>query len=305
MRVLITEKIHEAGPALLEARGLEVICKYDLSADELTKEIAGVDAMIVRSRIKVTRQLLASGGRLKVVGMHGIGVDHIDLAAAQELGVAVLNVPDGNIDSAAELAVSLMFAVARKVVAANNDVKSGGWNTNHFIGTQLCGKTLGIIALGKIGSRVATVCRAIGMDILVYDPYCSQEHAASLHASLTSLDELLTKADVITIHTPFTPETRHMIADEQIAKMKDGVILINAARGGVLSEQAAVRGLKCGKIGGIGLDVTEEEPPGKDLELLQFDNVTITPHIGARTHEAQVNVSKLISQKIADFLLKV
>lgn len=302
MKVLIAEKIHEAGPSYLVEKGLEVIEKYEITEAELEKEIASVDAMIVRSRIKITRQLMACGKKLKVIGMHGIGLDHIDLAAAKELGIVVLNVPDGNVDSTAELTVGLMMSVARRIVPACNDVKNHGWNTNQFIGTQLKGKTLGIIALGKVGIRVARICAAIGMDILAFDPYCSKQDAERLGVSLISLGDLIARSDVITIHAPLTAETKNLIADEQITGMKDGVILINAARGGILSEEAACRGLKSGKIAGIGLDVLVDEPPERDLPLLQFDNVVITPHIGARTQEAQVYVSKSICQKVTEFL---
>ncbi len=304
MRVLITEKIHESGPQLLTLKGFEVICKFGMSVAELTTEIADVDALIVRSRVQVSREIMMLGKELKVIGMHGIGLDHIDLEAARELGITVLNVTDGNLDSTAELAVSLMLSVARKIVPANNDVKNGSWNTNHFIGTQLKGKTLGIIALGKIGARVAKICSAIGMDVVAFDPYCSAEIASDLKVTLINLDDLVAKADVITVHAPLTSQTKYLIADEEIDKMKNGVIIINAARGGILSEAAVYRGLKNGKIGGMGLDVLEEEPVNKNCDLLQFDNVVITPHIGARTNEAQVYVSQAISEKIANFLLE-
>lgn len=301
MRVLVAEKIHDSGIEVLKQNGLEAISRYDMTVDELKIAVSEVDALIIRGRTKINRDILNHAPRLKVIGMHGIGLDHIDLVAANEQGVTVLNVPEGNVDSTAELTMALMFAVARKIVPAVCHVKNGGWNTNQYIGMQLKGKTLGIIALGKIGTRVASIASALGMHVLAFDPHYNGKASNAL---LTTWEHLLATADVLTIHAPLTPDTKYLIADEEIARMKNGIIIINAARGGILSEKAAVKGLLSGKIRGIGMDVTETEPPGQECELLQFDNVIVTPHIGARTDEAQVYVSRAITQKVATALIE-
>jgi D-3-phosphoglycerate dehydrogenase len=303
MKVIITEKIHESGPELLESKGIQVSRRFGITYQELSNEIQDADAIIVRNMIPIDKNLMEKGKKLKAIAMNGIGLNHIDTAYAKEKGIAVINCPEGSIDSVAELTIGIMLSVARKIPSSHQHVKQGGWEKNKYIGTQLKGKTLGVVAIGKIGSRVAKICQAMGMNVIAFDPYCPENIAREMNVKLVSLDELITQSDVITIHAPLTPETKDMLSDEQVAKMKDGVIILNMGRGGILSEQAAYNGLKSGKIGGIGLDVTVAEPPGKDFPLLEFDNVVITPHIGASTKEAQEYISKAVAGKVADILL--
>lgn len=302
MKILVTEKIHEAGLQFMADKGFDVIRRFGITPRELVEEIKDVDGLLVRTRIKITRDILAPAAHLKVIGMHGVGLDHIDLEAAHKQGIQVLNVPGGNVNSVAELTLGLLIAVSRKLCLANQDVRQGGWHTNNFIGHQLSGQVIGILGLGKIGSKVAEICAAIGMKVLAYDPYCLAQTAEQLQVKLLPLEELLAVADVISIHLPLTDQTRHLLDDRLIQKMKPGVIIINAARGGILAEDAAYRGLKAGKIGGLGLDVTEQEPPGPEFKLLEFANVVTVPHIGARTQEAQVFVAKEIAKKMCAYL---
>lgn len=303
MKVLVTEEIHEGGLKYLESKGITVLRRFGISYEELLKEVPHVDALSIRSFLPIDRQVFEKGVNLKVIGMNGIGLNHIDMAAAKEKGIPVINCPDGSLDSVAELAVGLMLSVARNIVSSCEHVKEGGWKKTPYMGTQLRGKTLGIIALGKIGLRVAKICQAMGMEVIAFDPYCTESFAKENNVKLVSLEELVSTADVISIHAPLTPETKGLLGKKEIDKMKKGVIIVNAGRGGIICEEAAYEGLKSGKIGGMGLDVLAVEPPQKVTPLLEFSTVVVTPHLGATTREAQELISKIIAEKVAEVLL--
>lgn len=269
--------------------------------EELIKIIGDYDAMIVRSATKVTPNLLAHASKLKVVGRAGVGVDNIDLKEATNKGIIVVNAPDGNTIAAAEHTIAMMLALARKVTAATAKLKEGVWDRKTYLGTELRNKVLGVVGFGRIGSAVAKRAMAMEMDIIAYDPYISEESAANLGITVASLEEVFKTADIITVHMPLTKETKHLIDAEAIATMKDGVRIINCARGGIVSEEALYEALKSGKVAGAALDVFEKEP-NTDSPLYEFDNFIATPHLGASTIEAQINVAVDVSKEIADYL---
>ena len=301
MKVLVADPISEEAIDLMRREGLEVDVKTDISHEELIKIIPEYDALIVRSRTKVTREVIEAGKRLKIIGRAGVGVDNIDLKTATERGIIVVNAPGGNTISAAELTLGLIFAVARKIPQADRSVKAGKWERKKFMGMELRGKTIGIIGLGRIGYEVAKRVRALEMNILAYDPYVSEERAKSVGAKLVSLEELLRNSDIVTIHVPKTKETENLISEKEFEIMKDGAILINAARGGIVNEKALYKALISGKLAGAGLDVYEKEPPDPDNPLLKLDNVVTTPHIGASTKEAQLSVGMIIAEELVNF----
>lgn len=302
MRVLVMDGVAEKGLApLYEMKDVTVDIGGKMTEDELIKIIGNYDAMIVRSATKVTANLLEHARKLKVVGRAGVGVDNIDLKAATNKGIIVVNAPDGNTIAAAEHTVAMMLALARKIPAATAKLKAGEWNKKAFLGVELRNKTLGIIGLGRIGSAVAKRAMAMEMRILAYDPYISAENAANMGLELTTLDRIFEEADFITVHMPLTKETKHMINADAIAKMKDGVRIINCARGGIVDEEALYEGLKTGKVAGAALDVFEKEP-NTESPLYEFENFIATPHLGASTVEAQINVAVDVAQEIADYL---
>jgi D-3-phosphoglycerate dehydrogenase len=302
MRVLATDGVSEKGLiALYNNPEIKVDILKTMPEDELIKIIGDYDGMIVRSATKVTEKLLAHAKKLKVVGRAGVGVDNIDLKAATNKGVIVVNAPDGNTIAAAEHTMAMMLALARKVPAAAAKLKEGVWNKKAFLGVELRNKTLGVIGLGRIGSAVARRAMAMEMGILAYDPYISAENAANLGVKLATLEDIYINADFITVHMPLTKETRHMINGESIAIMKDGVRIINCARGGIVDEEALYEGLKSGKVAGAALDVFEKEP-NTESPLYEFENFIATPHLGASTIEAQINVAVDVSKEIADYL---
>lgn len=300
MKILVSDQISEAGLAKLQEKA-EVDVKTDLKPEELIAIIPEYDALIVRSSTKVTREVLEAGKNLKVVGRAGVGVDNIDVEAATQRGIIVINAPEGNTISAAEHAVAMMTALARNIPAASNSLRAREWKRSKFMGVELYKKTLGIVGLGRIGSEVAKRAKAMGMDILAYDPYINQERAEKLGVTLASLDEIYAKADFITLHTPLTKGTYHLIGEKELAKMKDGVRIINCARGGLIDETALYNALKSGKVAGAALDVFEEEPC-VDNPLFELDNVIVTPHLGASTQEAQVNVAVQVAEQVINAL---
>jgi D-3-phosphoglycerate dehydrogenase len=277
-----------------------------LSSPEKTLQVIGdYDAVITRSGTSLTAAVFEAGRRLKVAGRAGVGVDNIDIDAATHRGVLVMNTPEGNTLAATELTMALMLALCRNLPRANASIRRGEWTRSKFIGVQLNARTLGVIGLGRIGSRVATRCQAFGMKVIGYDPYIAEEAADRIHVRLvSSLEELLRTAEIITVHTPLTGETRGMIGAKEIALMKDGVRLINCARGGILDEKALLDGLAGGKVAGVALDVYSAEPPGKELlrDLLARDEVVATPHIGANTLEAQRDVAVQVVQQVIEAL---
>lgn len=301
MKLIVTETIHSSGIKLLK-KYMEVDCNFQISREELKGKIKDYDVAIIRSDIKFDRELLECGEKLKVIGMAGIGIDHIDQDYCKEKDIAIFNVPEGSNNAVAELAIALILNVMRKVYPAVKSVKDEyRWDKTVYVGRELKGKTLGIIAIGKIGSRLAKFAQAFEMKVIAYDPYISAEKAQKNNIKLVQLEELFTQADLISIHAPLTKQTYHMISKEQIDKMKDGVYLFNFGRGPIIDEDSLYIGLKSGKIAGVGVDVMEKEPPGKS-KLFEFDNFIVTPHIGAGTVEAQKYISEEISKKILKYL---
>ncbi|MEM2839774.1 MAG: phosphoglycerate dehydrogenase [Thermoplasmata archaeon] len=303
MKILVADEISEKGVSMLRNSGHEVDVKTGLKEDELASIIADYDAMIVRSATKATRKIIQASKKLKVIGRAGVGVDNIDLEAATEKGVLVMNAPSGNIISTAELTVGLIFALARNIPQADRTMKEGKWEKKKFSGRQLAGKTLGIIGLGKVGTEVAKRAQGLGMVVIAYDPLISPELAVRLHVRLVSLDMLLSQSDFITVHTTLTSQTRDMIGAEQLSKMKKSAFLINTARGGIVNEEALYNALNEKKIAGAALDVFVKEPP-EDWKLAKLDNCIVTPHLGASTKEAQEEVGSEIAEQIDLYLSK-
>lgn len=301
-KILVTEEIVPAGIEILRDKGYEVDCMFDLSREELLRVIKDYDALIVRSATKVDREVFDVGKKLRVVGRAGVGIDNIDIEAANAYGVIVCNAPVSNIVSAAEHAFALMLAAARNVAAADACMKKGGWNRRDFTGTELYHKTLAIFGLGRIGGLVADRARAFGMNIIAYDPYCSRERAAQLGVTLyDSMEDVLPIADFITVHLPATDETIGMFGPEEFALMKDGVILVNAARGGIYDVKALSDFIAAGKVAACGIDEWEDQPC-YDSPLHEFDQATLTPHLGALTREAQYRAGTQIAEYVHDGL---
>ena len=305
-KILITDDIGSAGLALLDAAH---DVKYDVvklpTREKMLDLIGEYDAVITRSGTPLTADVFAAAKELKVAGRAGVGMDNVDIDAATLRGILVMNTPEANTLAATELTMTLMLAMCRYLPLANASIKRGEWTRSKFLGTQLHDKTLGVIGLGRIGSRVATRCQAFGMKVIAYDPYIAEEVADRIHVQLVGdLHELLAAADIITVHTPLTEETKGMIDACEIANMKDGVLVVNCARGGIIAEQALYDGLVSGKIASAAIDVYSSEPPRSDLlkQLLALDKVVATPHIGANTVEAQRDVAVQIVQQVIDAL---
>lgn len=303
MKVLVSDTLSEEGLEILRSAGLNVIYKPGLPSEELKKEIEDADALIIRSGTKVTKEIIEHAKRLKVIGRAGTGLDNVDVAKATEKGIVVMNVPGGNTLSAAEHTFALLLSLARRIPQADVAVKSGVWDRKKFIGVELNGKVLGIIGLGRIGSIVAERALCFKMKVLAYDPYVSPEFAKERGVELVSLDELLSRSDFVTIHTPLTRETYHLLNKERISKMKKGAYLINCARGGIVDENALYEALVSGHLAGAALDVFEKEPVPPDHPLLKLNNVVVTPHLGASTVEAQKVVAVEIAKQVVDYLL--
>jgi len=298
MKILICDPIDESGINRLKEAGFEVDVKPNITEDQISEIIHEYDAIIVKSRVKVGREVIERGVKLKVIGRAGVGLDNIDVEAAKERGLIVLNTPEAPADSTAELTIGLILSLARMIPLADRSMKEGMWLKRRLKGWQLRGKTIGIIGLGNIGLRVARLAKAFGMKILINkrtppDPKILED----LGAEFVSLEELLRRSDIVSLHVPLTEETRGMIGAHEISIMKDGAFIVNTSRGAVIDEEALFEALKSGKLGGAALDVYSEEPP-KDLRLIKLPNVVCTPHIGAQTREAQKEVSILIAEKI-------
>ena len=303
-KVLIADKLSEDGIKLLQGEPqLVVDIKIGLSPKDLAAIVAPYDALVVRSATKVTAEVIEKADHLKVIGRAGVGLDNIDADAATKRGIIVMNVPAGNTISTAEHTFSMLMAVSRHIPQACASLRSGQWERAKFVGTELFGKTLGIVGLGKIGTEVAKRAQVFGMRVLAYDPFLSTERAQQSEFQLADLKTIYAEADFITVHTPLTADTRHMIGAKEIASMKKGVRLINCARGGILDEQALAQAIKEGHVGGAAMDVFEEEPPAKDHPLLLLPQVVATPHLGASTEEAQLNVAIEVAKQVADALL--
>jgi D-3-phosphoglycerate dehydrogenase len=306
-KILAADGVSPKGIALLsESPHFEVVIgnPKGLKEDELVAEIGNYDALIVRSQTKVTAKALAAATRLKVIGRAGVGVDNVNVEAATERGIVVMNTPGGNTISTAEHTFSLLLSLARKIPQAHASIVAGKWDRKSFEGTELCGKTLGIVGMGRIGGEVARRAIAFGMNVVAYDPYLVPSRARSLQVELADdLGALLARADFITVHMPLTSETNKIIGADAIAKCKKGVRIVNCARGGLVDEAALLAALQSGQVAGAALDVYEKEPPPDDFPLRALPNVVLTPHLGASTAEAQESVGIEIAQAISEFLV--
>lgn len=303
--VLVLDGLEESGIEILRASEiLRTEALKKLPREELLEKIANVDALVIRSATKVDKELLERAPRLKLIGRAGIGVDNVDMAEATRRGILVMNTPSENTTTTAEHALALLLALAKNIPQANVSMHSGLWEKSRFLGVELDQKTLGIIGLGNIGKIVSTKASGLGMEVIAFDPYLTQELVRPYKATLVDLDTLLSRSDVITIHTPMTDATRGLIGRRAFERMKRGVLLINAARGGIVVEKDLLWALEEGIVAGAGMDVFEQEPLPKEHPFRAMDNVVMTPHIGAATKEAQRNVALGIAKQIADYLEK-
>jgi D-3-phosphoglycerate dehydrogenase len=304
-RVFISDKLEPAGLDLLRQAGIDLDERTGLTGTALQEALQAADGVIVRSGTRLTAELLENPGKLKAVVRAGVGVDNIDVAAATRRGLVVMNTPGGNTISAAEHTITLLLSLARHVPAADASAKQGKWERSQFIGTQLAGKTLGVVGLGRIGREVARRATGLDMKVIGYDPVLSPERAAQLGIeSLPDLDHLLPRCDFLTVHTPLTPETRNLIGARELALMKPGSRIVNCARGGIINEDALAEALRSGHLAGAALDVLVEEPPSIGNPLLKMPNVIVTPHLGASTVEAQESVAREAAQLMIDFLTR-
>ncbi|XP_031267196.1 D-3-phosphoglycerate dehydrogenase 3, chloroplastic-like [Pistacia vera] len=300
--VLVTEKLGEPGLELLK-NFANVDCSYNLSPEELCTKISLCDALIVRSGTKVSREVFeSSGGRLKVIGRAGVGIDNVDLSAATEHGCLVVNAPTANTIAAAEHGIALLTAMARSIAQADASVKAGQWQRSKYVGVSLVGKTLAVMGFGKVGSEVARRAKGLGMQVISHDPYAPADRARAIGVELVSFDEAISTADFISLHMPLTAATLRMFNDEAFSKMKKGVRIVNVARGGVIDEEALIRALDSGIVAQAALDVFTEEPPAKDSKLVLHEQVTATPHLGASTMEAQEGVAIEIAEAVVGAL---
>ena len=302
-RVLVSDSLSEQGLATLRgAEGLTVDYKPGLGEADLAAAVRGADALVIRSGSKVTARVIEQGDRLKVIGRAGIGVDNVDVDAASKRGVVVMNTPTGNAVTTAEHAIGLLFSLARMIPEACRTLKAGTWEKKKFEGRELAGKTLGVVGLGNIGRIVADRARGLRMNVIGFDPVMTAERAAALGVELCSLDTIWQRADAVTVHTPLTAETKGILHSGMLGSLKKGVLLVNAARGGIYDEAALLEGLNSGVIGGVALDVFVEEPPPKDHPLLAHPRVVVTPHLGASTREAQDRVALEIAEQVVAYL---
>jgi D-3-phosphoglycerate dehydrogenase len=300
MKVLVSDSLSSEGLDILKEH-FTVDVSTGLSEDELVEKIKDFDALVIRSGTQVTQRVIEAADNLKIVGRAGVGVDNVDVDAATKKGIIVANAPEGNMISAAEHTIAMMMSMSRNIPQANASLKAREWNRKKFMGVEVKGKILGVIGLGRIGSEVAKRASGMDMTLLGYDPFISEKRAEELGVRLCTVNEIAEEADYITVHTPLIKETRNILDDEQFALMKDGVRIINCARGGIISEEALARALESGKVAGAAFDVFINEPPF-DSPLMNFDNVILTPHLGASTEEAQVNVAVDIAHEVISVL---
>jgi D-3-phosphoglycerate dehydrogenase len=305
LRVLIADRIDRAGLGpLADDERFDVVEQVGLVGDELAHAISLSDAVLVRSATRITREALAQAQHLQVIGRAGVGIDTIDVEAATEKGIAVLNAPAGNTVSATELTFSLILALVRKIPMADRSMKDGAWDRGRFQGAELAGKTLGLVGAGRVGTEVARRARAFDMHVLVYDPYLNEERARAMELELVSLEEVLRAADIVSLHVPLTDSTAGMLGGPQLALMKQGAYLVNAARGGVVDEAALLHALEDGRLAGAAFDVYDVEPLAADHPLRRLENVVLTPHLGASTEEAQRSVALEIATAVSAALLE-
>ena len=302
MKVLISDSISDRGIEILKTAGIEVDVKTKLSKDELKSVLGQYDGLIVRSATKVTADVLENPGRLKVIGRAGSGLDNVDGEAATKKGIVVMNTPGGNTVTTAEHSIGMLFAAARNIPQAHASLKAGQWEKKKYMGVELMGKTLGVVGLGNIGLVVANRALGLKMHVVAYDPFISEERAGQLGVELVDLPALYARSDFISVHTPLTKDTKHMIDARAFAQMKKGVRIINCARGGIVNEADLLDAMKSGKVAAAAFDVFEKEPP-EGNPLLALESFIATPHLGAYTEEAQENVATAVAEQIVDYLV--
>jgi len=302
MKVLVSDSLSPRGIEILKRAGLDVDVKTGMAPEALKDSIGEYHGLIIRSATKVTAEILESAANLKVIGRAGSGLDNVDKVSATKKGIVVMNTPGGNTVTTAEHTMALMFALARQIPQATTSMKAGKWEKKRFTGVELYNKTIGIVGIGNIGKEVAKRALALEMNVIGYDPYLSEENAAEIGIEKVELPALFGRADFITIHTPITADTRNLISKKTIEGMKNGVRIINCARGGIVNESDLYDALKSGKVAGAALDVFEKEPP-ENNPLLSLDNLICTPHLGASTEEAQENVAVAVAEQVADYLV--
>ncbi|MFN4133491.1 MAG: hydroxyacid dehydrogenase [Candidatus Hadarchaeales archaeon] len=298
VKILVSDKIHEDGINMLKEVG-EVEVATGMRPEELIAKIKDFEVLVVRSATKVTKEVIAAGKNLKIIARAGVGLDNIDVSAAKERGITVISAPEAPTVAVAELTIGLMLSFARKIPRADAGMKSGKWEKKELMGTELRGKTLGIIGTGRIGKAVAQRARAFEMNLLFYDLVLDEDFARTVGARYVTLEELLKNSDFISIHVPLLPQTRHMIGEKEFQMMKSSAVIINTSRGEIIDEAALVNALKTGRIAGACLDVFEKEPP-EGSPLLACPNIVLTPHIGASTVEAQREAAMVIAKKIKE-----
>ncbi|MBZ9569965.1 phosphoglycerate dehydrogenase [Methanobrevibacter sp. TMH8] len=300
MKVLVADSINQKGIDNLKEVA-DVVADTDITPEELLNTISEYEAIVIRSRTKVTREVIQRADKLKIIARAGVGVDNVDVVAATEKGIMVVNAPESTSITVAEHTMGMMLTAARKIAIADKSVKENKWEKSRFMGVELRNKTLGVVGMGRIGSQVVSRCKAFEMDAIVYDPYLPKEVAKQMGVQLADLETVLKEADFITIHVPLTPETKHLISTAEFEMMKEDSFIINCARGGIIDEDALFDALSNEKIGGAALDVYEEEPP-KDSKLLDLDNIVVTPHIAASTKEAQRDAAIIVANEVIEVL---
>jgi len=305
MKILVTDSLAPEGLEVFKnAEGFEVDVKLGLKAAELKKICESYDGWVIRSGTKITAELIEAAKNLKVIGRAGVGYENIDADAATKKGIVVMNTPGGNNVTTGEHTVALMMALARHIPQAVASLKSGKWDRNKFVGVEMCNKTIGVIGLGNVGRIVAERAAGLRMKVIGFDPFIAAENIARMGVEPGTLDDIFTKSDFITVHVPLTPDTQGLINKAAFAKMKNGVRIINCARGGIVDEHDLADAIKAGKVAGAALDVYVDEPPSRDHPLLKLDQVITTPHLGASTDEAQLNVAIAVAEQIVDFLAR-
>ena len=306
MRVVVADKMSDAGLDVLRgAEGIELDNRAGISAEDLVTALDGASGLLVRSRTTVTAEMIEKSPSLKVIGRAGIGVDNIDCQAATEAKVVVMNAPSGNALTTAEHTIAMMFALARQISEADASMKQGKWEKKRFMGVEIQDKVAVVIGAGNIGGIVVKKMVALGMDVRVVDPVLSDEAVVALGAKPAKLDDVIEDADFLSVHVPRTPQTKDMIGNEMFDRAKEGLRLLNVARGGIIDETALLKAIETGKVAGAGLDVFTEEPPESEVlkQLIARPEVVATPHLGASTYEAQIKVAQAISEQVRDFLL--
>ncbi len=303
MKVLVSDALSDVGLRVLEETpGVEAVVNTGLGEDDLVREISGFDALVIRSATKVTARIIEAADRLKVIGRAGIGLDNVDIDAASRRGIVVMNTPEGNVITTAEHAVALLMSLTRNIPQATASLKNGKWEKKKYQGREVYGKVLGLVGLGKIGRVVADRAKGLKMKVVVYDPYLKADIIEGLDCEPVTFDELLARADYVTVHVPRTDETTGLLGAEAFSKMNSGAMIVNCARGGIVDEDALYEALAGGHLGGAALDVFSAEPPGS-IRLMELDNFICTPHLGASTREAQDNVAREVAEQVVGYLL--